>query len=198
MYILPTENSISMQGGGPISWFGQKILNKFPEHTKKETDRTLKRMQRFDDISSHPAWNRAIMGATAICTQPFFDKYNHRVDEETRAVSTNRTIAKICVGTLVGIMVRGSIYKLAEKMTDIKGKAKYSHALLPKKYMAEIAKNEKFLKNYRSTLAMSLALAAMCFTNFLIDAPLTIFFTNLLNDRRNKQKQKLQKEAKNG
>ena len=49
---------------------------------------------------------RIILGATALATQPFFDYYNKNVDEDTRKVSTARTIAKIIAGTAVGIAVR--------------------------------------------------------------------------------------------
>ena len=55
--------------------------------------------------------------------------------------------------------------------------------LLPKGSLTDIAGNEKFLKNYRSALAMALALAAMCVTNFVLDAPLTILITNWLNQK---------------
>jgi len=124
------------------------------------------------------------MGATALLTQPTIDYYNHRVDDETRTVSKNRTIAKIVAGTLVGMfVVRGPIHKIVKKMTNPLGNGKYSKALLPVKYLEELAKNETYLKNYRATLAMILALCAMSITNFILDAPLTIFFTNLLNEK---------------
>ena len=68
-------------------------------------------------------------------------------------------------------------------MTNMNGNSKLSKALLPKKFLNEIAQNPKFLKNYRSALAMSIALGAMCFTNFAFDAPLTAFLTNYLNEK---------------
>ena len=80
-------------------------------------------------------------------------------------------------------VVRGPIYKAIQAMTNLKGTSKYSKALLPKSFINEIAKNEEFLKNYRSTLAMLIALVAMCVTNFVLDAPLTIFLTNLFNEK---------------
>ena len=48
----------------------------------------------------------------------------------------------------------------------------------------EIAKNEKFLKNHRCALSNWLAITAMCVTNFVLDAPLTVFLTNRLNSKK--------------
>lgn len=178
--------NISMYGKNP-NWFKrveQKILDKIPSHTSKESKKSVKNWDKTTHWTSHPMWNRGIMGATALLTQPTIDYYNHRVDDETRTVSKNRTIAKIVAGTLVGMfVVRGPIHKIVKKMTNPLGNGKYSKALLPVKYLEELAKNETYLKNYRATLAMILALCAMSITNFILDAPLTIFFTNLLNEK---------------
>ena len=48
--------------------------------------------------------------------------------------------------------------------------------------------NPKFLKNYRSALAMAIALLAMCVTNFVLDAPLTAILTNYLNEKTEEKK----------
>ncbi len=191
MNIQPIQyNSISMQGKKDSSWnrlkhrVAQKIIDTLPSHTQNESARKLDNWNKFDNWISKPAQNRAIMGATAIVTQPVIDYNNHKVDKETRRVSRNRTIAKIVAGTCVGILVRGSAYKAVTSMTNIEGKTKNAKALLPKKFLGEIAKNEKFLKNYRSALSSSLAILAMCVTNFVLDAPLTVFLTNKLNDKK--------------
>ena len=180
------EYNISMYGKYP-NWVrraGQWFLDKLPSHTSKEGINSIKNWNGWTYAVSDPMWNRGIMGATALLTQPTIDYYNHRVDDETRTVSRNRTIAKIVAGTLVGMfVVRGPVYKMVEKMTDVKGTGKWSKALIPKAFLEEISKNETYLKNHRATIAMLLALFAMSFTNFLLDAPLTIFFTNLLNEK---------------
>ena len=196
MNIVPIDsnNNVSMHG----NWWrnlkdrvGQKTINMFSERTFNDSARLRETWNKRNDWISSPMWNRGIMGATALVTQPVIDNYNHRVDEETRTVSRNRTISKIVAGTLVGMfVVRGPIYKAIEAMTNLKSNSRYSKALLPKKYLNEIVKNEAFLKNYRSALAMSIALLAMCFTNFALDAPLTIFFTNLLNSKSGIKKRK--------
>lgn len=201
MNIQPIQyNNISMQGNPNSNWnklkhrVVQKILDTTPEVTAKESARKLEKMKKVDEIISKPAENRGIMGLTALITQPAIDSCNHKVDEDTRRVSINRTIAKIIAGTCVGMfVVRGPIYKGIEKMTDIKGSSKYSKALIPKKCFNELYNNPKFLKNYRSALSMGVALLAMCVTNFVLDAPLTIFLTNLLNKKNNKTE-----EVKNG
>ena len=192
MNIQPIQynNSVSMQGKKGSSWtnlkrrVAQKILDTLPSQTQNESAKKIDHWNKFDNWVSKPAQNHAIMGATAIITQPAIDYNNHKVDKETRRVARNRTIAKIIAGTCVGILVRGSAYEGVAKMTDVNGKSKFSKALLPKKYLTEIAKNEKFLKNYRSALSSALAILAMCITNFVLDAPLTVFLTNKLNEKK--------------
>lgn len=186
IYPVNDNNNISMHGK-TSDWFkrvGQKIFDMAPNHTTKEDKNTLKNMDKFTYWVSEPMRNRGIMGVTALLTQPTIDYYNHRVDDETRTVSRNRTIAKIVAGTLVGMfVVRGPVYKFVEKTTNPMGTGKFSKSLLPVKFIEQLAKNETHLKNYRATIAMAIALAAMCVTNFVLDAPLTIILTNLLNKK---------------
>lgn len=202
MNIQPiTYNNIAMQGrpslpsgGGKSSawWkkFKQSVFDLLPNGTFNDSAKNLARWEKFDKAISKPAENRAIMGATAIITQPIIDYKNHKVDEETREVSRNRTIAKIVVGTLVGIIVRGSCYKLVQKMTNISGTGKHSRALIPAKYLEEFKSVQKFLDNYKSALSTGTAIGAMCFTNFAIDAPLTVWLTNKLNAKSKAKKEK--------
>ena len=135
-----------------------------------------------EDISRH--WGYAI------------DYYNHRVDEETRTVSRNRTIAKILAGTAVGALVRGSCFKLIEKTTDIKSKKKFGKSLLPadKDLLKEFSKFAEKLSNYRNALSTFAAIVVMCFTNFLLDAPLTAILTNKFN-AKSKEKAMKKKRA---
>lgn len=174
----------------------QLVIDPFPKMTLDVKDK----VDTFDKCTkemAHPAVNRAIMGVTALATQPAIDYYNHRVDEETRTVSRNRTIAKIVAGTLVGILVRGSCYELVKKMTNLRGTGKYSRALVPdKSYLKTFLKSEDRLNTYRSALSWGAAMLAMCVTNFVLDAPLTVYFTNKLNAKSAKKKQA--KEVNNG
>ena len=195
IYPVDNNNNISMRGklGDQFRKIGQKIFDAVPSHTSKESKKSVKIWNKTTYIVSDPMWNRGIMGATALLTQPTIDYYNHRVDDETRVVSRNRTIAKIIAGTLVGMfVVRGPVYKAVEKMTNINGTGKWSKALLPEKYIKALSKNETHMKNYRATVAMSLALLGMCITNFVLDAPLTTIITNLLNEKSKVSNKKLQ------
>lgn len=178
--------NISMYGKNHnvIRRFVQWCFDKAPTHTSKEGENSVKNWNSWTYVISDPMWNRGIMGASALLTQPTIDYYNHRVDDETRTVSRNRTIAKIVAGTLVGMfVVRGPVYKMVEKMTDVKGKGKWSKALIPKQMLKELSENETWLKNSRAIIAMLISLGVMSITNIILDAPLTIFLTNLLNEK---------------
>ncbi len=208
MNIQPINNSVSMQGRqNNNAWNNlknsvvQKIIDVIPEHTHKESAKKLEKWNKIDNWVSKPAQNRGIMGATAILTQPFIDYNNKKVDQETRKMAFLNRLAVILAGTTVGMfIVRGPIHTLTEKMTNLKGNSKFSKALLPKNFLNEIAENEKFLKNYRVALSTSLAVATCAITNFLLDAPLTIYLTNLFHDKlcdKNKNTAKKATEVKN-
>lgn len=199
MYVQNNFNNIPMTGKpkGTNCWknfnkrIKQKMLDVIPSSTLKDTRKRVERWEKIDGMISRPAENRLIMGATALVTQPAIDYYNHKVDEETRRVSRNRTIAKILAGTGVGILVRGTCYGIISKMTNLNGKSKFSKALIPKHYIDKLAADPKLLKNYRNTFSMGIALLAMCVTNFVLDAPITVYLTNKLNAKN-------EKEVKNG
>lgn len=200
MNINPIQNNISMQGVKPDnSWnrlkkrITQKVLDTLPEHTTKESARKLDRWEKYDRWMSKPAENRAIMGVTALMTQPFIDYNNKKVDKDTRKIAFINRCAVIIAGMTVGIfVVRGPIYKVVEKMTNISGKGKWSKFLLPKKYLEEITNNEKYLENYRSTLSTGLALGTMGITNFALDAPATIWLTNRMQEEFSQKDKELE------
>ena len=196
MNITPTDNNVSMQGKGNPNWFTrqvksvrqkirrveQKVFDKLPSHTTKESTDSKQKWDKTSHWFGHPMWNRGVMGATALLTQPAIDYYNHRVDDETRTVSRNRTIAKIIAGTLVGMfVVRGPVHKFVKKYANPAGKGKWDKILLPKIYLEELTKNENALKNYQASISMAIALGLMSITNFVLDAPLTVVLTNYFN-----------------
>ena len=205
MYIqsINNSNNISSYGkpNGKNNGFTdrvmQKIIDIIPKHTTKESARKLETWSKRDNWVSKPMQNRAIMGVTAMMTQPVIDYNNKRVDKETRKMAFFNRCAVILAGTTVGMFaVRGPIYTMIEKMTNIKGTSKSSKALLPKKYLSEMTKNEKYLNNYRTALSTGIALAAMCVTNFVLDAPFTILLTNYFKDHFCSSKNSEQKENK--
>ena len=207
MYIYPVDNNISMQRTRKpepgwierqIRYVKQKILDISPSHTSKEGANSSRKWNKTSNFAGNPMWNRGIMGATALLSQPAIDYYNKKVDPETRTVSRNRTIAKIVVGTLVGMFaVRGPVYKIVEKMTKIDGVSKYSRALLPKRFINEMKDKPDSLSAYVTVLSALMSLGIMCFTNFLLDAPLTNKFTNYLNKKSGiKTSENKEKEVK--
>ncbi len=127
-----------------------------------------------------PATTRLIMGATALAFQPFIDYRNRGVDEETRRVSVARTVAKILVCTATGFAIRKGCISLVKKFSQKPTQAFYPNA----GHNIDVKDKDILTKlksiNYVNTMGTCVALGVMLFTNFLIDAPLTKFFTNLL------------------
>lgn len=150
---------------------------------------------------------RLILGATALATQPFIDFYNRKADDETRAVSTARTIGKIVAGTLTGVTIRyGSIkafrhfakYNLTAEKGMVKAVTQKSKKDIFFPLLAKFKQNqtveefEKGYDKYVNAMGNFIAVTAMVFTNFLIDAPLTKVICNYLNP---KIKARLDKKA---
>ena len=205
MYIQTNSNNIAMTGSVPpkkpnairktLNRIKQKVIDVIPQRDFKEGKNSVENLKGIDNSISNPAINRGIMGVTALVTQPLIDFYNHRVDEETRYVSRNRTIAKALAGMGVGMAVRGSCFSLVKNMTDLEGKGKYSKALIPEEWISKFLKNEKMLKNYRNALSTGIAICVMLFTNFLLDAPLATLFTNKFNEKYYAKKALEEKKA---
>lgn len=136
---------------------------------------------------------RIILGSTALATQPFFDYYNKKVDEDTRKISAARTVAKIIAGTAVGIAVRALSIKGIRAFSNydlkiVNGNIKRVLPKSPKDIFVPIfAKIRKGItpaefkneyENYIKTAGVILASIAMIATNFLCDAPATNLLTN--------------------
>ena len=127
------------------------------------------------------AENRLILGASALMSQPFIDAANKDVDDETRRYSVCRTIAKIIAGTLTGYSIRklciksiDAFTKLPTEITPDMRFKKLRSCLLP-----TIKATAEELAQYKNALGTLMALGVMMFTNFLIDAPLTKWLTNV-------------------
>ena len=205
IYPVNSNYDISMKGkGNNPNWIKkqlrrveQKILDMIPNSTSKESPKSKDKWDKTSHFIGHPMWNRGIMGVSALLTQPAIDYYNHRVDDETRTVSRNRTIAKILAGTLVGMfVVRGPVHKAVTKMTNVNGTSKWSQKLLPKKYIEMLRNNKNALNNYCSCVAMAFILGINCITNFVLDAPLTVFLTNYFNKKSNVSQPSQEEKAK--
>lgn len=165
------------------------------------SNKTIKTALDWTGKNLHSPEQRIILGATALATQPFIDLHNKEVDAETRKTSVARTLAKIIAGTLVGYAVRRAgisfVRKYSQYSTDIvsglvtkvipkKGEGffvpMFTKTLKPtEKSIFPIAKDvlEKKFELYRKAMGTFVATVAMIGTNFILDAPLTKFFTGV-------------------
>jgi hypothetical protein len=113
---------------------------------------------------------------------------NKKVDKETRKVSVARTVAKILAGTLTGVLIRRGCIKWVDAMSKVAKEGeklpKYKQFFTPTRLINEIKDADKF-EQYKNVLGTVVALGVMLFTNFLIDAPLTKYLTNLFVDKAN-------------
>lgn len=143
-------------------------------------------LQKINKHVSSPE-QRLILGVTALFTQPFIDLSNKRVNEETRLMSFARTLAKIVVGTTVGVLVRKECIRLAHhyskmdaipKLNAIEsfGTKANKYSFLSPQYVRTY--NKDFHNNYANALGSYLGIGVSLVTNFLIDAPLTQLLTN--------------------
>ncbi len=169
----------------------KNVFDALPSYKIKDT-RILGSDPKVITTALNPASTRLIVGATALMSQPFIDLHNRRVEEKTRRISAYKTIAKILVGTATGVLIRTGCVKLITKYTQSSfirpGKTSKNRAqallhrrenpLYPTSKRAAGMKDD-MLKNYRSAMGTFLALGVMLFTNFLIDAPLTKWLTNI-------------------
>ena len=131
---------------------------------------------------------RATLGITALCTQPFIDLHNKHIKEEDRSVVVAKTIAKVVIGTTVGVCMRHFSIKAVQNYTKSVNTGKYSQILLPKTIIEKIKtesaeKIESQLDNYRKGLGTFIGVMGCLFTNFAVDAPLTKIMTNFINDK---------------
>ena len=128
----------------------------------------------------HSPEQRLVLGATALATQPFIDLKNKDVDAETRKTSVARTLAKIVAGTLVGVAVRQAGISFVRKYSQYDPNL-CSGLVSSIKPIFPIAadKLEKKFELYRKAMGTFVATIAMIGTNFLLDAPLTKYFTGV-------------------
>lgn len=129
--------------------------------------------------------NRAIMGITALVSQPLFDIYNNDVDKKTQNYSCAKDIAKIVVGTAVGVIIRALSIKYAKRgcMVPKAGETlkKWQTAFMPDGVSLE--EQAKYVKAHANTIGTVIGTATGLVTNFIIDMPLTKLFTNYLTPK---------------
>ena len=125
---------------------------------------------------------RLILGTTALMSQPFIDFHNHKQDEETRMVSVCRTVAKIIAGMTTGFFVRKGAIKFIQACSKhpVENFPKWRTMFTPKNISTM---SERDLRNHQNDIGTWISLGVMLFTNFLIDAPLTKFLTNVFTSK---------------
>ena len=146
--------------------------------------------------SMSSAMQRGIIGVTALLTQPFIDYYNPQIDEDTRNMSVDKTIAKVIVGTLTGVVIRAAcvwaisrntkgLRKFLEEGKDLKNMKEKMPFIMPssKFLMSEgVTKlTVDTLDKYTQSMGTLIATIIMLVTNFVIDAPLTNMLTNFIH-----------------
>lgn len=170
-----------------------------------ENPKTLRRLEWIGKNITTPE-NRAILGVSALLSQPWIDLSNKKVDEDTRKYSAARTVAKIIAGTTTGVAIRYGCIKLIDSFTKLPSEikatdklAKFRKLFVPdfSKLSAEQIKALGDLKHYKNSIGSIIAAIVMVFTNFLIDAPLTKFLTNKFTDKIKKSEAGV-KEGNNG
>mgnify|MGYP006955552563 FL=1 len=168
------------------------------------SNKTVKQALDWTGRKIHSPEQRLVLGATALATQPFIDLKNKDVDAETRKTSVARTLAKIVAGTLVGVAVRQAGISFVRKYSQydpnlcsglvlsIKPKKGESFFVpMFEKVAGAFSTNEKSIfpiaadklekkfELYRKAMGTFVATIAMIGTNFLLDAPLTKYFTGV-------------------
>lgn len=191
MNVTSVKNSISRVYRPVV----QRVIDVVPSMTVSG-EKSLKALKWIGKNISSPE-NRAILGVTALMTQPFIDLSNKKVDEDTRKVSAARTVAKIIAGTLTGVAVRAGCIKAIDAFTKYPNEITSATKLKKWRslFIPDVAL--KTLNQYKKSLGTIMSLGVMLFTNFLIDAPLTKFLTNKFVDKIHKNdKQKLETKNK--
>ena len=122
--------------------------------------------------------NRAIYGASAIVSQPFFDYKNPNVDKTTQKYSLVKTLIKIVIGTSVGIVSRAAFQKWGEKLFE-KGHFKLKNA-------ANIDE-KRFKTCVGNTFAIIGAIAAMCSVDIAISNLLMSHFNKKISKNSDKK-----------
>ena len=127
---------------------------------------------------------RAILGITALCTQPFIDLHNKHIKKEDKPITVAKTISKIIVGTIVGVTLRHYAIKMVNNLTKNVKLGKYSQCLIPDKIIEQLKSiPEESVRKYRDWFGTLIGVTVGAFTNFLIDAPLTKILTNTIHDK---------------
>lgn len=127
---------------------------------------------------------RAALGVCALIFQPIIDYNNPMADEKTRKFSVLKTIVKAVVGTAVGLVVRYSAMKIAEKM--LANPQKFISKIKNKETadrMKEIFADKKQKDSFLGAFGSVLGLIGVACTDFTFDMPLARFAIKFTADK---------------
>lgn len=145
----------------------------------------------------HSPEQRLFLGLTALPCLSLYDCFTSP-DEQTKKASLAKSWAKIIAGTLTGVTIRYAGIAAAKRFAKAAAHYKFPNSkdiiiverdkvpkysiLYPKKWLGERKMNiDDFLEelnDFHKSLGTYLAIVVMLFTNFVVDAPLTMFLTN--------------------
>lgn len=146
------SSAVNFSGGG-TSFIPDKYFNR------------LRNMSGFDQ--------RAALGVCALIFQPIIDYCNPMADEKTRKFSVLKTIVKAVVGTTVGLVVRYSAMKYAQRM--LKDPKKFVARIKDEKVaskMNEILADKKQKDTFLGSFGSVLGLLGVAITDFTVDMPI--------------------------
>lgn len=179
------ENTIKEK---PLKGASAWIYDKFS--TQKEVSKITEKIFKFCDTHISSPEQRAAIGVTGLFLQPTIDYLNPDIDDDTRDISVIKTISKVIIGALSGVVIRALFIALSKKYTNVAKvkhpfgmykKAPDSSFLLPNEKSCQTL-SETQLDKYRKAMGTLIATLVMTITNFVIDAPLTNLLTNFLRD----------------
>lgn len=123
--------------------------------------------------------NRAVYGATALFSQPFFDYTNPDVDKTTRKYSLTKTMIKIVVGTGVGVVSRAAFQKWGEHL--------FKKGMFNLKNAGKITDMPRFKNCVGNTFAVLGAVVAMFSIDILVSNALLSFFNKRIAKGKSKK-----------
>lgn len=143
-----------------------------------------------------------IMGASAVIFQPYINRKNKKLDEDTRDMAVARSIGKNITGNTFDFLTRvGAIFTVAKlsnyKINDVKCDEDLVTEILPKNPRKDIftpnlkekfvprAKSEflKDYKSYRMAMGALLATSVAIFVKTTVELPMTKKLTDFFYKR---------------
>ncbi len=118
---------------------------------------------------------RATLGVAALVFQPIIDYCNPMTDKKTREFSVLKTVVKVVVGTISGLVVRGAAIAAITKALKKENHQKFLKSIKDsklKEQVGNILKDNKKVEKFRDNLSTVVGLIGVAIGDFTIDMPL--------------------------